>query len=252
MFSPLEYFTTIQLLNITLNFKFLNLPIIDFSLFNTMIPIILLNIFIVCVLFLLYNDYFLIPTGFQYIIEFFVIFIFNIIKEQTGKKGYVYFPFLFTCFFFILFCNFVSLVPFGISLTSHIIMIIWLSVTIVSSVFVTGFIVLRLKFFLVFIPTCPAVLLPFLVFIEIFSYTMRMVSLAVRLSANVLGGHTLVSIISLFLVYIFSIKFWFVFIGSALLIMILFLEFGVSFLQAYVFVVLVSIYLKDSLYESHH
>ena len=66
----------------------------------------------------------LIPTVFQRILELLVEFIFNLIKQQIGKDGYIYFPFIFLLFNFILFCNLLSLIPFGIALTSHIIMII--------------------------------------------------------------------------------------------------------------------------------
>ena len=66
----------------------------------------------------------LIPTVFQRILELLVEFIPNLIKQQIGKDGYIYFPFVFLLFNFILFCNLLSLIPFGIALTSHIIMII--------------------------------------------------------------------------------------------------------------------------------
>ena len=252
MFSPLEYFTTILIYDWPViidlaDWGFTSVIILDFSIFNTIIPMLLLFCWIFYILLLFFKNFFLLPTTFQYLLEFNIIFIFNIIKEQTGKKGFIFFPFLFTCFTFIFFCNLVSLVPFGISLTSHIIMIMWLSMTIIIAIFILGWFVLGINFVWVFIPSCPLVLLPFLIAIELFSYAIRMISLSVRLSANVLGGHTLVSIISISLTSLAKMKFWFVFIGSIFLILILILELGVSFLQAYVFLVLVCIYLRDSL-----
>lgn len=65
----------------------------------------------------------LIPPLFQYMCENFVLFIFNLLKQQIGKNGYVYFPLIFTLFMFILIMNLFSLLPFGLALTSHIIMI---------------------------------------------------------------------------------------------------------------------------------
>lgn len=54
-------------------------------------------------------------------------FVMDIVFQQAGRKALVFFPFIFNLFFFILFCNLMSLVPFGIALTSHIIIIFFLS-----------------------------------------------------------------------------------------------------------------------------
>ena len=110
----------------------------------------------------------------------------------------------------------------------------------------------NLQFLKIFIPECPFVLLPMLIFIEIFSYVIRAFSLAIRLSANIMAGHTLVFIISSFVLNITQIKFWFFFLGFGLLFAVLFLELGVAFLQAYVFSVLVCIYLNDSIKGASH
>lgn len=76
--------------------------------------------------------------------------------------------------------------------------------------------------------------------------------MGIRLTANIIAGHTLVFIISNFLIKIFLIKFFIFFMILPLLFAIFFLEIGVSFLQAYVFTVLFCIYLNDSLsLESH-
>jgi F0F1-type ATP synthase membrane subunit a len=72
------------------------------------------------------------------------------------------------------------------------------------------------------------------------------------LSANIIAGHTLVYIISSFIVSIMSIKFWFFFILIFLISADLLLEIGVAFLQAYVFTILVCIYLADSLKVPGH
>jgi F-type H+-transporting ATPase subunit a len=89
-----------------------------------------------------------------------------------------------------------------------------------------------------------------LILIEIFSYIIRAFSLAIRLSANIMAGHTLVHIIASFILLI-SIKFFFILVGFSFLFAILLLEVGVAFLQAYVFSVLVCIYLKDALVGGH-
>lgn len=79
-----------------------------------------------------------------------------------------------------------------------------------------------------------------------------MFSLAIRLAANILAGHTLVSIIATFILNVAKkhLIFYFIFIWP--LFAILLLELGVAFLQAFVFTILVSIYLADSLKAPGH
>lgn len=134
-------------------------------------------------------------------------FILDLIKQQVGPKGYIYFPFIFTIFSFILLTNLLSLTPFSFALTSHIILIFLLSFTIIFSIFLIGLLTHNLKFLKIFVPECPFLLLFILVPIEIFSYAIRSVSLAIRLSANIMAGHTLVFIISSFVLNLSSMKF---------------------------------------------
>jgi ATP synthase subunit 6 len=109
-----------------------------------------------------------------------------------------------------------------------------------------------LKFLKIFIPEAPFLLLFLLIPIEIFSYVIRALSLAIRLSANIMAGHTLVFLISGFTLNIISIKIWLFLFFSLFLFAILLLEFGVAFLQAYVFVILICIFLNDSLKPVGH
>lgn len=155
-------------------------------------------------------------------------------------------PFIYTLFNFILFCNLLSLIPFGIALTSHLILIFLLSSTICISIFVIGLLRFNLKFLHIFIPQCPFVLLPILIPIEIFSYLIRLFSLSIRLAANILAGHTLVHIIVSFILNLTKADIVLSIIFLIPLFLILVLEFGVALLQAYVFTVLVCIYLSDT------
>lgn len=91
-----------------------------------------------------------------------------------------------------------------------------------------------------------------LVPIEIFSYIIRMFSLAIRLSANILAGHTLVSILSSFSISMINVSPFLFFVSLIPLFFIFLLEIGVAFLQAYVFLVLLSIYLSSSLEDIKH
>lgn len=142
--------------------------------------------------------------------------------------------------------------PFGIALTSHIVITMFLALSLGLSIFLVGLVVNNIHFFKIFIPECPFALLPFLIIIEIFSYIMRCFSLAIRLSANLIAGHTLVYIISSFMLNVMAIRFWFFFFLIFLMAAILLLEIGVAFLQAYVFTILICIYLSDSLKTPGH
>ena len=144
------------------------------------------------------------------------------------------------------------MIPFGIALTSHLILIFLLSSTIVISIFFIGLLRFNLKFLHIFIPQCPFVLLPILIPIEIFSYLIRLFSLSIRLAANILAGHTLVHIIVTFILNLTKIDLIVSILFLVPLFLILILEFGVALLQAYVFTVLVCIYLGDTKsIESH-
>jgi len=179
-------------------------------------------------------------------------FVLDILEQQVGPKGFIYFPLIFSLFFFILTCNLISMTPFGVALTSHIVMIFLLSLSLGLSIFIIGIYTHNLEFLKIFIPECPFALLPFLMIIEIFSYVIRSFSLAIRLSANIMAGHTLVYIISSFILNMVYMKFWFFFILVFLILAVLLLEVGVAFLQAYVFTILVCIYLSDSLKKPGH
>lgn len=200
MFSPLEQFDVITIINLS----FFGL---DISLLNILLPLILTNILLLFLFSLFNTNMKLIPNSYQFLLENIYIIIFNIIKAQTGYKGFIYLPIIITLFLFILITNLISLTPFGIALTSHIILIIFLSFTICSSIFLIGLLNHQLSFLKLFIPECPFILLFLLIPIEIFSYAIRAFSLAIRLSANIMAGHTLVFIISSFILNITNMKF---------------------------------------------
>jgi len=245
MFSPLEQFDLIGILKIFIIG-------LDFSILNGVLPFFIILFFYIYFLFFIKLRFKLIPDVWQIICENIYKFVFNIVDQQVGKKGYIYFPFIFIIFNFILLSNLLSLIPFGIALTSYIVLIFFLSISICIFIFFLGLIKHNVGFFKLFIPKCPFILLPILIPIEIFSYIIRMFSLAIRLAANILAGHTLLFIISSFSVKVFSMKFWFYFLVYIIFFFIFMLELGIAFLQAYVFSILICIYLNDSLSLGNH
>lgn len=244
-FSPLEQFDVIKILNF-------DIKIFDISFYNITFPLVLTIIFFYFFIIILSGSFKLIPESWQLFFESSFCFILAIIEQQVGKKGFIYFPFIFTLFVFVLSSNLLSMMPFGIALTSHVIMIFFLSFMLCFSIFLIGLFTHNIKFLKIFVPEAPFYLLFLLVPIEIFSYGIRALSLAIRLSANIMAGHTLVFLVSGFTLTLLSIKLWIFFSMMVLLLLLLLLEFGVAFLQAYVFCILVCIYLNDSLKKISH
>jgi len=163
----------------------------------------------------------------------------------------MFFPLISALFIYILINNLVGLVPYSFAPTSHFILTFSISFTIVIGSTILGFQIHALKFFSLFVPSgCPLGLLPLLVLIEFISYLSRNVSLGLRLAANILSGHMLLNILAGFTYNIMSKGLVYLFIGlMPLLFIIAFsgLEVGIAFIQAQVFVVLSSSYIKDCL-----
>jgi F-type H+-transporting ATPase subunit a len=140
------------------------------------------------------------------------------------------------------------MIPYSFASTSHFVLTFALSFTIVLGSTILGFQIHGLKFFSLLVPAgCPLGLLPLLVLIEFISYLARNISLGLRLAANILSGHMLLNILAGFTYNIMSSK-WGLLLGLLPLSFIIAfsgLEIGIAFIQAQVFVVLSSGYIKD-------
>ena len=179
--------------------------------------------------------------------------ILNIAKSQIGGKSWgLYFPFIYTFFIFIFISNLISLIPYSFALTAQIIFIISLSIIIWLGVTILGFYKHGLVFFSLFVPSgTPLALVPLLVVIELLSYIARAISLGLRLAANIIAGHLLIIILGGLLLNFITINLFtiiFGFVPFIIILAILFLEFAIAIIQAYVWTILTSSYLKDVLY----
>jgi F-type H+-transporting ATPase subunit a len=143
------------------------------------------------------------------------------------------------------------MIPYSFASTSHFILTFFLSFSIVLGTTIIGFQTHKLKFFSLLVPAgCPLALVPLLVFIEFISYLARNISLGLRLAANILSGHMLLNILAGFTYNIMTSGIIFFFLGLiplAFIIAFSTLELGIAFIQAQVFVVLTSGYIKDGL-----
>jgi F-type H+-transporting ATPase subunit a len=147
----------------------------------------------------------------------------------------------------------IGMIPYGFTVTSHIIVTFALAAFIFLSVTVIGFVKHGAGFLGFFVPKgVPVLLLPLLVVIELISYFTRPVSLSVRLFANMLAGHTMLKVFAGFVVGLAAAGLAPLSAGPLLLMVALTaLEILVAFLQAYVFAILTCIYLNDALHMHH-
>lgn len=194
----------------------------------------------------------LVPRGWQVILESIFMFAYRLVYQQLGKEGIMYFPFIFTLFTFILMLNLFSMLPYSFAVTSHFVWTLYFSLSIRLGIFFLGILKHKIHFFRLFVLDVPLFLAPMMIILEILSYIIRTFSLAIRLSANILAGHTLVHIIADFVVVMANLKFLLVFLPFLLLLAIFVLELGVACLQAYIFVILVCMYLNDSIHLADH
>ena len=173
------------------------------------------------------------------------------VKNQIGSNHEKYLPFIYSLFFFILIGNLVSNVPYSFAITASVIVCLGLSFTIFIGVTILSLSKHGLKFFSYFIPSgTPLALVPLLVLIEVVSYLARALSLGIRLFANLTAGHTLLKILSTFLYQLFSASLIIAvltLIPFAIFIGLIGLELAVSFIQSFVFCLLVCSYIKDAI-----
>ena len=190
IFSPLEQFE-ISLL-IPIEFFELNFSITNLTLFLIIICFLLLTLFSLS----LYQIT-LVPNNWQSLKEMFYILTLNLIKDNLGKKGEYYFPFIFVLHIFLLTCNLVGMVPYGFTVTSHIIFTFSLSFSIFLAINLLGIQTHGIKFFNIFLPrNVPLIIVPLIISIEIISYLVKVFTLSIRLFANMTSGHTLLKIVS--------------------------------------------------------
>jgi F-type H+-transporting ATPase subunit a len=194
----------------------------------------------------------LIPKGLTNFIEIIIVFIRDeIVKPTLGHSYRKFLPYLLTIFFFILFSNFIGLIPFSATVTSNIAV----TATLAGFTFFTTQIggIMHYGFFGYFkglIPHgMPVFLLPLIIIVEVLGLFTKPFALCIRLFANMTAGHVVIlSLIGL----IFIMKNIFiapVSVGFALFIYLL--EILVALIQAYIFTMLSSLFISMAVHQEH-
>jgi F-type H+-transporting ATPase subunit a len=189
----------------------------------------------------------IIPTRMQSIGELIYVFIYKMVEDVTGKDGVKYFPYIMTVFVFILFANYLALLPMSYSATSMIAVTAVLGFGVFICVTILGFVLHGTKFLgLFWMSDAPAVLRPIIAIIEVISYFVRPVSHSIRLAGNIMAGHAVIKVFAGFAALTLVSP-----IAILGITAIYGLEVLVAGIQAYVFTILTCVYLKDALHPGH-
>ncbi len=192
----------------------------------------------------------LVPGKLQSLAEMMVDFIRTMIMETMGKDGMRFFPLVATLFVFILFSNYIGLIPGAYTVTSQIIVTAAFSFLVYGISLVVGFSIHGVKFLGILIPPgTPGWLVPLMVPIEIISQIARPISLAVRLFANMTAGHVMLAVLFGLTISENLLIGWLPFVFT---VAIYLLEFGIAFIQAYIFTILTCVYLGDAFHLHGH
>lgn len=194
----------------------------------------------------------IIPNRWQIVVEAIYDLVLNMLLQNVGYRGLRFFPLIFSLFSFVLMCNLMGMVPYSFTATSYFAVTFGLALM----VFITVNVVLiqehgikALGFFMP--PGCPMILAPMLIAIEFFGHFFKVVSLSVRLFANMTAGHCLLKIFAGFAWSMLTAGGFMIiahFLPLAILFPLIGLEFGVAVVQAYVFSILICIYLQEAVH----
>lgn len=194
----------------------------------------------------------MVPKGFTNFWELFIVFVRDEIAKPTIGKGFEKFlPYLLTAFFFILFGNFLGLIPFSATFTSNI------AVTATMAIFT--FLVIQIGgmrnngafgYLKGLIPHgVPGFLLPIMIIVELLGLLSKPFALAIRLFANMTAGHIVIyALISL--LFVMQNYMW----AGLVVPMALFiygLELLVALLQAYIFTMLSGLFIGMAVHQDH-
>ena len=194
-------------------------------------------------------------TNISFIILLIIIFFFILSKISILNNGFLlsnhiewWYPnlkdisnhlfIILTVWFFILFSNVLGMIPYTSTLTAQFIVVISITIPLFIGINILGFSLHGFNLFYLVLPTgVPLVLIPYIVFLEFFAYFVRVLSLTLRLCANLIAGHILMKILlSAFMTMPLL---------SIVILPIIILEFMVAFLQSYVYITLILSYYQD-------
>jgi F-type H+-transporting ATPase subunit a len=197
----------------------------------------------------------IVPGRTQSVAELAYDFVRKMVEDVAGKDALPFFPYVMTLFMFIVFANFLGLLPMAFTTTSHIAVTAVLALLVFLTVTVVGFVRHGFGFLSLFwVSAAPLPLRPVLALIEVISYFVRPVSHSVRLMGNMMAGHAVMKVFAAFAPMIaLSVGLGILVTPLSILAIaaVYALEVLVAFIQAYVFTILTCVYLRDALHPHH-
>lgn len=189
----------------------------------------------------------IVPGRTQSVAEMIYGFIYKMVEDVCGKEGVKYFPYILTVFLFILFANYLALIPMSFSPTSQFAVTAVLGVGVFVIVTVLGFVLNGASFLgLFWMTSAPLPLRPVIALIELISYFVRPLSHSIRLAGNIMAGHAVLKVFAGFAAIAAISP-----VSVLAIVAIYGLEVLVCGIQAYVFTILTCVYLKDALHPHH-
>ena len=167
---------------------------------------------------------------------------FTLKKRESGLTSLIM-----TVFLLILLMNFLALYPQVFSLTSHLVITLPISLMFWMGIVMFGWIKNTNHILAHLVPQgTPAALMSFIVIIEIIRNLIRPITLCVRLTANLIAGHLLISLLGNSLI---AVRKYAAIAGGAIPLVLTILESAVACIQAYVFITLITLYATEVKYD---
>nr|URH16072.1 ATP synthase F0 subunit 6 [Cheracebus lugens] len=164
-----------------------------------------------------------------------------------SAKGRTWSLMLLALITFIALNNLLGLTPYAFTPTTQLSMNIGMAIPLWAATVIMGFRFKTKSSLAHFLPQgTPIPLIPMLVIIETISLFIQPMALAVRLTANITAGHLLMHLLGDTALTLLSMYFSSSIITIIVIILLIILELGVALIQAYVFTLLVSLYLHDN------
>nr|WHL46308.1 ATP synthase subunit 6 [Echinolaelaps echidninus] len=193
-------------------------------------------------LFIFFPMYWLNFSRCSYILDIIIKFLLKEFESNFNKSNYKFFFFFMGMFWFVCMNNFLGLFPYIFTSTSHLSVTLGISLNMWLLFMFFGWLNKMDYMFAHLVPLgSPIYLSFFMVLIETVSNLIRPITLSVRLAANMIAGHLLLTLLSNlseynFIIFPFSLP---------VMISLMFLEMAVSMIQSYVFITLLSLYLNE-------
>jgi len=200
-------------------------------------------IIIISFLILWYPCTWLNPNNWNFTFKFIYTYLYMEFKALITKKNQIIIILILSIFTIIIYRNFLGLLPYIFNSTRHISITLALALPSWLALNLFGWIN-RFKIIIAHIvpQSTPSILMPFIVLIESTRNIIRPLTLAVRLSANIIAGHLLITLIGNILTSLNLINLIPIIVPQIILST---LEIAVSLIQAYVFTVLLTLYIKE-------